>query len=493
MKKFNRIVWIFILISCASTGFSQEKHLDNGSINYRVEVFGSAATKDFTPFHIVSNRYGTVPLTAGNGFMQAGVFHHYQSKGLHCEAGLDLVVVTPRYRNAYVQQAYVAAGYKCLNLTIGSKAHYTSLWNQHLSSGDLVHSANARPIPEINISIPRFTTVPYTKGILHFKGDFAVGRSFDEKFLEPFNNGKPHYINHVLWHHKSIFLRLLDTRHHFPLTATIGFRHHAQWGGMSTNPAEGVQPHSFKDFLRVVLGRSGGSDASLSSQINVLGNHYGSYDFKIGYLNPLFDLHVYKQHFFDDASGMEFYNYPDGLYGIQANLHHFMFIHKIVLEYLYTKDQSGPIHHIDFDHSEYPGIGGGSDNYYNNGEYTTGISYFNRSIGSPLITSPEYNRDGRLGFKNNRVRAWHIGVSGYLSGQVAYRILLTNAEGWGTHSKPFLKKTTDFSCAAKIFYCHPRLEGWQFSGEIATDQGPTYGNNPGFALSVSKTGILKKW
>jgi hypothetical protein len=70
---------------------------------------------------------------------------------------------------------------------------------------------------------------------------------------------------------------------------------------------------------------------------------------------------------------------------------------------------------------------------------------------------------------------------------------MTSSEGWGISYKPFLKKTTDFSCAAKISYCHPRLEGWLFSGEIATDRGLVYGDNLGFALSISKTGILKKW
>jgi hypothetical protein len=492
MKNLKYILF-FILISCATTSLSQNNG-GYGSTDYRIEIFGSAATKDNTPFWIVSNRYGVAPLDAGNGYLQAGMFHQQiTGNGLRWGAGLDVVAAAPRYRNAYIQQIYATIGYKCLHLTIGSKETYTSLWDKNLSSGDMVHSSNARPIPEINVSVPQFTAIPYTKGALQFKGDFSVGRSFDKDFLKPFNNGKQHYLDNVLWHHKSIFLRFVNLRNNFPLTATIGVRHHAQWGGTSTNPEEGVQPHSFKDFIRVVLGRSGGKDASLISQQNVMGNHYGSYDFKVGYLNPLFDIHLYKQHYFDDVSGMELYNFPDGLYGIQADIHHFMFIKKIVFEYLYTKDQSGPIHHIVYDHSEYPGYGGGRDDYYNNEEYTTGISYFNRGIGSPLVASPEYNRDGRTGFKNNRIRAWHIGVSGYLSGQVAYRILITNSEGWGISYKPFLKKTTDFSCAAKITYRHPRPEGWQFSGEIATDHGPVYGNNLGFALSVSKTGILKKW
>jgi hypothetical protein len=449
---------------------------------------------DYTPFLIAGNRYGTVPLTAGNGYLRAGTFHRQPAgRVFRWSAGLDVIASSSRYRPVYIQQLYVEAGYRWLSLTVGSKENYSSLWDENLSSGDMVFSANARPIPEINIYTPRFTAFPGLRGVLLFRGNFAVGRSFDRDYLRQVKNSAHHYIENVLWHHKSLHLRLMDPLQNFPLTATVGVRHHAQWGGVSTNPDVGVQPQSMKDFIRIILGRSGGSDASMSAQVNVLGNHYGSYDLKFGYLSSRFDVHIYKQHFFDDMSGVELFNLPDGLYGVQVDIPAFPFVNKVVLEYLYTKNQSGPAHYITYDHSVYPGYGGGCDEYYNNGEYTTGVSYFNRSLGSPLITSPEYNREGSIGFRNNRVRAWHLGVDGYLSRSVAWRLLMAGAEGWGTASRPFLRKTGDFVCAAKISYCHPRLEGWLFSGEIAADRGVLYGNNTGVALSVGKTGVIKRW
>jgi hypothetical protein len=492
MNYSTKYILLSAFISVFSPCLSQNDNRSYGSTDFSIETFGSAATGKYTPFWIVGNRYGTVPLDAGNGYLRVGTSHKQSTKNnIRWGAGLDVIASTPRYRNVYIQQLYAEIGYKWLSLTIGSKENYTSLWDKDLSSGDMVLSANARPIPEINIYIPQFTTVPGTKGVLQFKGNFAAGRSFDTDYLRQRQNGKYHYIENVLWHHKSLHLRLLDPRNNFPLTATVGVRHYAQWGGVSTNPNEGVQPHSSKDFIRIIMGRSGGADASLSSQINVLGNHYGSYDLELGYLTSRFDIHLYKQHFFDDMSGIELSNLPDGLYGIQVDISGFPLINKVVFEYLYTKNQSGPAHYILFDHSIYPGYGGGSDDYYNNGEYTTGASYFNRSLGSSLITSPEYNKDRSVGFKNNRIQAWHIGMNGYLSRRVAWRLLLTDAEGWGTMSYPFLKKTNDFSCAAKISYCHPRLDGWFFSGEIGSDLGTIYGDNLGFAISISKTGTLK--
>jgi hypothetical protein len=470
----------------------------SGSTDYHVETAGSAATGKYTPFWIVSNKYGIVPLDAGNAYLRTGVFHNQAlGNGLHWSAGIDLLAATPRYRNVYVQQLFAALQYKSLHLTIGSKENYPSLWSKELSSGDLIISPNARPIPEINLSVPGFTKVPFSNGILQFRGNVAVGRSFDSRYLhrclQSSENSNILFVENMLWHHKSLQVRAIDPTGKFPFTLLAGMRHHAQWGGTSTDPSSGKQPQSLKDLIRIILGKSGGDDATLSDQINVLGNHYGSYELRFGYLNPALSIHIYKQHFFDDTSGMELYNIQDGLRGIQVDISNCSLLNKIVFEFLDTRHQSGPIHHILYDHDKYPGHGGGSDNYYNNGEYTTGVSYFNRSIGSPLLTSPEYNKDRTLGFKNNRVRAFHVGFQGYLSSQVSYNLLATSSEGWGTMERPFLKKQSNFLFAAKIAYCHPRLDSWLFSGEIAADTGPTYGDNVGFSLSVKKSGILKRW
>ena len=478
--------YIVSLLICVMPCLAQ--NTTNGSTDYFFETTGSATNGKHTPFWIVSNKYGTVPLDVGNAYLRTGVFHNQTfGNGLHWSAGIDMLAATPRYRNVYVQQFYTALQYKNLNLTIGSKESYHSLLSKDLSSGDLVVSGNTRPIPEINLSIPRFTKIPYTKGRLHFRGNIAHGQSFDSRYLQSYSNEKTNYVENVLWHHKSLHIRLLDPINKIPLTAVAGIRHHAQWGGTSTNPTIGKQPRSFKDLARIFLVMSGGEDATLSDQANVLGNHYGSYDIRLGYLNPKFDVHIYTQHFFEDGSGMELYNVPDGLYGVQFDIPNFLPANKIVAEFLLTRHQSGPIHHLFYDHDKYPGYGGGNDNYYNNGEYQTGVSYFNRSIGSPLITSPEYNDNGDLGFQNNRIRAFHFGVQGYLSKQVSYRILATSSEGWGTMYKPFLKKEKNLMCAAKISYCHPRLGGWLFSGEVAADSGASYGNNTGISLSILRS------
>lgn len=494
MKALHIILIGISLLSISVRSYSQINKIQDSTI-YKAELFGSAATGSNTPFWMVSNRYGVVPLDAGNGLLNAGVFHnqHFGSK-FYWGAGLDLVAAVPRHRNVFIQQAYAEIGYRSMLLSIGSKERYNSLWDCNLSSGDMTQSANARPIPEINISMPEFTLVPLTKGWLQVRGDFAVGKSFDTDYLKDFANSKQTYVKNVLWHHKSFFFRIKDTENNFPLSFTAGVQHFAQWGGTSTNPRIGKQPQSFKDFIRVVFGQKGGDDATASDQINVLGSHYGSYDFKLSYTQKDWGGHFYYQHYFNDKSGMEFANKTDGLWGIQVDLPTIPWLNKIVAEYLVTMNQSGPMHFITFDRDKWKGgRGGGNDDYYNNGEYRTGFSYFNRGVGSPLIPAPEYNTDGTLGFENNRVKSWHFGAEGNINALLSYRVLFTAMNGWGTSYIPYLNKKYGTSSLVDINYTHPRLKGWQFTGSVAADTGTMLGKSVGFSLGVTKTGLLKAW
>lgn len=463
---------------------------------YDIELFGAAATGDFTPFWMTSNRYGIVPLEANNGYLRAGVLHNQTfGQGFYWSAGLDLVGVVPRYRNAYIHQLYAEIGYKSLQLSVGSKEQTSPFGlDSRLSSGDVIRSMNARPIPEVSLSLPHFVVVPATKGWLQLKGSFSVGRSFDNDYLKDFVNPSQTYVKDVLWHHKSLYFQIKDTKNKAPLSGTIGIQHIAQWGGTSTNPKIGKQPHSFKDFLRIVCGKEGGGDATISDQINVLGSHHISYDLRLSYTRDKWALQGYHQHLCYDKSGMELYNGADGLWGLQLDLPQFTWLSKVVIEYFSTKNGSGPFHYIEYDHEKYPGHGGGGDNYYNNDEYISGNSYFNRGVGSPLVPSPEYNRKGELGFLCNRVQDWHIGAEGKVSSQLSYRLLVTVMNGWGTARTPYLKKREGVSYMLDLSYTHPSLPGWNFSGAIAGDTGNMFGDKGiGFNVSISKQGILKSW
>ncbi len=484
---------LFLLTAFSFTAIAQSQETINTTY-YNAEIFGSAATGDNTPFWMVNNRYGVVPQEAGNGYLNIGIYHNQIiNKDFHWSAGLNAIGAAPRYRNVYIQQLFAEIGYKSLLLTVGSKEQYHSLWNKRLSSGDMVQSTNSRPIPEINLSMPEFNVVPLTKGWLQVKGNFAVGHSLDNTYLEKSAPENQYYVEDVLWHHKSVFLKIEDTQNNFPLYLTLGMRHMAQWGGDSNNPKVGQQPHSLKDFGRIIFAKSGGAGATPSDSINALGNHGGSYDLGLSYKHTLMNIHTYYQHYFADKSGMELRNGTDGLWGLEIDIHATKYINNIVIEYFNTTNQSGPFHYLWFDHDAWPGRGGGADNYYNNAEYPTGFSYFNRNIGSPLIPGPEYNEDGTFGFKNNRVSSWHFGIDGEISPLLAYRILFTSMKGWGTHQRPFLEPTNGTSTLVDIIYTHPNLKGWQFTASAGLDTGTMVGESFGISFGIRKQGVLKNW
>ena len=310
---------------------------------------------------------------------------------------------------------------------MGSKERYHSLVDPFLSSGDMIYSNNARPIPEMNISIPRFTTVPLTKGWLQFKGNFSVGRSFDSDYLSDRYAEKYTFVEHVLWHQKSVYFQIKDTRGDFPLSGTLGVQHIVQWGGTSTDPKIGEQPHSIKDFVRIMLGAKGGGDASLSDQINVLGSHHISFDFGLKFQAKDWSLRGYYQHLCYDKSGMEFKNGTDGLWGLELNLPTFPWLEQFVFEYVTTRNQSGPFHYI-----------------------------------------------------------W---LKGSFSPTVSYRFLLTAMNTWGTGTAPLLKKKDGISLLADIQYQHPKLKGWQFGGSIGADTGDVFGNSS-TGFSLKKPGFI---
>jgi len=484
MKKYL----CFLLLFFVYTAYSQD------IINYRFDVLASATKGVHTPFWISSNTFGIVPIQSNNGYVRGDLlWKHSFSDKIKFEAEADVITAAKHSSSVWIQQLYAAVSCQNVYFYIGSKERYNSMLDRNLSMGDMTYSTNARPMPEINFSFPNYTTVPYTKKYLQFKADFALGKSFDNDYIRRTKIDDAFYSVDMQWHHKSLFFKLEDPSGHFPFSGIIGLEHAAQWAGWSNVGNTGRVSASLRDFIKVLLCQNGDSKANEGEQINVLGNHLGTYNFKIAYKDKKFQTALYKQHFFEDNSGLELANWRDGIYGGEFTFFNQPFLKKIVLEFLQTTNQSGPTHFLFYDRELYPNIrGGGSDNYYNNYLYPSGWSYFGRGIGNALLTSPEYNDDHALGFKNNRIKAVHLGLEGKIISELSYRTLFTKIYGWGTMSNPFLKRKDNFSTLVECIYKSERLEGWQIALQLSFDKGDMYGDNFGCSLKISKTGVIGK-
>ncbi|MDR3220378.1 MAG: capsule assembly Wzi family protein [Dysgonamonadaceae bacterium] len=480
LKKSSYTLLLFISLQL----HAQEK------IDYRLDAFGSFGAGAYTPFWLTSNTYGIVPLKPDNAYLRGNLaWRHSFGKAITFNAGIDGITAANHTSSAWLHQLFADVSFREIHLTLGMREPNRSPLAKSLSQGDLLYSGNARPIPEININIPEFTRLPFTKGLLQFKADFAVGKSLDNEYILRVKTENGSYVKDVLWHHKSLYFKLEDSHKKFPMSFTFGLEHGVQWGGWTSAQDFGYQPDSFKDFIRVVLGKEGNENANVGDQINVLGNHAGTMYAGLAYQTGDFQTTLYKQHYFEDKSGVEYANWRDGIWGGSMSFFNWPYVQKVLVEFLQTTNQSGPMHFLGYDPS-LPVRGGGSDNYYNNFAYITGWSYFGRGLGNPLLTSPEYNADGSFAFKNNRIKSIHLGLEGKIIPSFSYRMLFTAMQSWGTMSSPFLDRKDNFSTLIECLYEPKHFTGWKIGLQFALDKGKIYGDNTGASLKFSKSGII---
>ena len=113
------------------------------------------------------------------------------------------------------------------------------------------------------------------------------------------------------------------------------------------------------------------------------------------------------------------------------------------------------------------------------------------SIGSPFIKSIIYNTDGYMRITDNRIRGFHLGVSGHLFSGFSYRLLASYRKSWGSSMVPSIEKTHTTSMLLEGIYEFKGIPGLQVKGQFAFDSGSLYGDNMGALVSISYWGLLK--
>ncbi|MDR0427646.1 MAG: capsule assembly Wzi family protein [Dysgonamonadaceae bacterium] len=500
MKK--SVILLFVCLFFVPV-FSQE----NIKINYKAETFGSLASGNNTPFWMLFHNWGVVPFNSTNFYLRGAAFgNHKINNDWSYNVGLDIIGSSPHeFSTIWIQQFYGELNRKSLQLRIGTKEDYTSFLDEHLSSGDMNISNNARPVPEITMRLNKFVPIPFTGEHVFVKGDFSVGKFSDGKWME--NKALPHgrsYAKDVLLHHKSIYFRVGDIEKPNDIQVTVGLKHFVQWGGVlywyAPNQTQYIvtdQPHQLQDFIRVIFAQKGREGSSGADKANVAGSHSGNNLLKVDYKLKNDDrLEAYYQHFFEDGSSMNPRSFMDMLLGIQYKSGEKQLVSNILFEYIYTKNQAGSIHFVtpapgDEQHAHLENKETGNDDYYNNVDYIQGPSHFGRSMGTSLFLSPEFNRDHYLNFKSNRIIAFHLGLEGYILPPLQYRLLLTTGQSMGRYYMPFIKEKTGFASLLELMYSDSRFSDFDFKLSLGYNQGEFFGANSfGGGLTIIKKGII---
>lgn len=481
-----------IIVSGLLSGWTMRAEW-NDSIEYKAEVGVTLSGGDHTPLWLNANRYGFSSVERNNLWLRVSAVKHMdENKDFSWGAGVDLGAAY-RFQSVFVpQQLYAEVRYRCLDALVGAKEIYDGFTSPDLSSGSLTQGINAHPIPQVRLGIFDYANVWGCKDMFAVKGHIAYGIYDDDWWLKRWANPEFDYTLGSLYCSRAIYFRG-GNADKFPLEGELGLVMDSQFGGKTWNARLQKwekHPSSAKAWIKALIPGRGGEDTNAGEQLNVEGNFLGNWSFSLKWQNPSgWMVRAYYQHFFEDHS-MMFFDYPwkDGLYGLQGKLPANPVVSEVVYEFLYMKDQAGPIY---WDHtSNIPYQISGRDGYYNNYIYN-GWQNWGQGIGNPLITSPIYNANHELAFLSTRVISNHLGFKGNPTDQISYRVLLSHTRSWGTYSDPFPKVKSDFSWLAEVKYHPKKLKGWEGSLALGGDHGSLLGNSFGGMLTISKTGWIK--
>lgn len=476
-------------------------------VDWNADLYMNGGTGDYLPFWQRTGYDGIMPYTSA-AILSAGADFRYESvNGIRMDAGANLVgqAITAGPWNSrgvkgFVDRLYISGSWKMLHLDIGMKPRIRELGDLSVTGGNIMFTGNARNMPGINAWSD---WIYFEKGHwFGIRGNFAHYQTLDNR-----------YVRGTMIHNKSLAFKVALGR---KVDFEAGLDHWVQWGG--TSPETGVRPSSFRDYIRVILAQRGGAGATLSDQLNALGNHLGREYIRITWRASAFTMNFQYDMPFDDG-GQIIKNepIPDGVYTLKFSFNdRTSFVTDVLYEYIHTTWQSGPVHDRpateeemtkdygkyvywqDPDHHYYGRfVQGGLDNYFNNGEYRSGWTYFGRAMGLPLMIpfAPD-DKGVTMGLVCNRVRAHHFGIKG-LAGPVPYSFRATFSSNWGRYSD---KDDSFFASRPKQLSLALEVElGEQVTNIPLTfaigaygDFGKVYRNSAGLSLRVLYGGSFRR-
>ncbi|WP_165940233.1 capsule assembly Wzi family protein [Dyadobacter psychrotolerans] len=479
--------------------------LPNKQLHGFISVNGIATSHNSVPFWMRSQQYGSIPLSGASASVSGMILKNYhpagQKKLLDWGAAAEGRLNAGTKIDAILVQSYVKVRLGIFQLKAGRSRDLTGLVDSTLSSGAFAVSGNSLGIPKIEISIPEYWSIPFTKELFSIKGNLSHGWLGNYSLRTA--SQIPYAVDTIkaYYHQKSFYARLGKPAWKTKIYG--GFNHQVMWGNEKKIFPQGYELSNLETYKYVFLGKAYGNQIVLTSKI---GNQLGTIDQAVEFNYNLngHDIIVtgYHQFFYDIGGLYHLTNIKDGLWGLslknnKTERYKKFFLKKILFEFFNSKSQGG-----EADSKATPS---GAEDYYNNYLYYKGWSYKGQNIGNALITSKNEIREdlpqnATEYFSNNRVVAIHSG-SIWTYGQWDIKALMTYSWNYGTYSTSPVAK----SVGGKIVYNKPpyfyqvnqfsglletsRLlkNGYSLGVIIAIDRGYLIDNSLGGSINISKT------
>lgn len=479
------------------------------SVTYSAAVFANASTGGYAPYMIGSwngdrttmkNGLSTdfsieKTMSTGRRFswgagaeVMAG-YNHEADYARYDEADNGWMTSVMRPAAVTLRQLYAEAHYRCLYAHVGMKTFHSDIVDDRLSSGDLIRSNNARPIPGVAIGFVDYQNIPFTNGWLQLNGQIMYGKFFDNDYRrKQFNYYSPLIATDIYYTYKYWYFRTKPSER---FSATFGMQTAGQFGGQTVWYYRGKITRSehrgfrFKDVFKMFFPTLGNGNSYYE------GNSLGTWSLRARYrLFNESEIAAYWENLFEDGSGIGCRNGADGLYGVQYTMAKKGWFTSALVEYLDFRNQSGPLHFAPGDHnsSSITTEATGGDNYYNNDTYGSYVNY-GMAIGSPMVMAPIYNSDGYPEFIYNRMRGVHVAAMGSPTGDLDYKVMLGWQKGYALGRTPLPHAKTDVSAMVEVnWQARSLLDGLSLNCRVAIDRGDLRGDNFGAALAVRYTG-----
>ncbi len=468
MKKLSLILAFVTLYVLAGEVTAQQNNTVFG-----LESWAGYTSNGTVPFWLRSNQFGSVPLE-GTSFSLIGyVRKDYDSGkgklfdwGGSFEGRANLV----QGSNLTLVEGYGKIRLGIFELRAGRSKNITGLCDTLLTSGSWALSGNSLGIPAVEFSVREFWTIPMLGELIALKGNFVNGWVGDLEMARYILQDTVTITSY--FHQKSLYGRF--GKPSWRMKFYGGFNHQVIWGHEQEYYLDNYTLKPFQTYLYMFIGKRY-SNGYIQEERQ--GNHLGSIDLGMEYRFDKYKISLYRQNFYEVGGLGHLANIQDGLNGLSienlSGKETEKIWKKILVEFLYTKNQAG--------RPWSPEYGSPYEPYYNHGQYVTGWSFKDAGLGTPFISNRSYLR-GNLPthpenyFVNNRVIMFHVGGEGTVKG-VNYILKASWSKNYGTYH------TTDEEQSTGIL--DPGSYGIfgeqrQFSGYI--EMNKTFINNIGVGL-----------
>jgi hypothetical protein len=470
-------IYIFLSIYC----FGLSAYSQDSTLYYKGSISAAGATAQ-TPFWVHANQYGSVPVYGNFGLADVGIYKVYNPhnpRTLQWSAGIQAIASYGKTENVFLSDAYLAAKVNIFEILAGQQRMVSGLMDTTMSSGSLAMSNNARPIPRVQISIPKYFPLYFTNDFVSFKFAYSDG------YLGPsdINYGSVSRVPESFFHQKSLYIRLGNPKDRYK--AYVGVNHQAVWGGEAeTTPIRELSRSTA--YLYTIIGKT--------VDYRKIGNHFGTVDIGGEWKGKDWSYFVYRQNIYETGSLFKIINFSDGLNGISLKrlkarpkgATYFRF-ESFLLEVLGTKNQvnKNPLSGL---------VIFEKGNYYNSYLFTRGWSYYGAGIGTPLIpsaslTRSDLPRSSSEFTNNNRLWAFHTGITAsWLDLKLAFKGTYSRNSGSFISSFGSVKQQVSVMLSAEKNLKF--LKGSSVFGNVTSDYGDLYEHSTGLMIGFRKSGFL---